>query len=227
EVTTGEARDTGDEDATGHERRLARRDGDRVRGERQTDRERAALALGARDGDLAAVLFDHLANDREPDATAGDATGHVRAAGERLEGACEVCLRDTDALVGDSALSDVTARRVSRADAYPHTAVLAVVLDRVRHEVRDGALETGCVPLADDRPVRLDDHLLPVPDVADIGDNTANDLDEVGRRATHLERRIGVPAHELEQLLDERVHARDRATDARGHRVCVAIAAPA
>src|SRR5207247_5499307 len=86
---------------------------------------------------FAAVLFDHLANDREPDATAGDATGHVRAAGEAFEDACEVCLRDTDALVGDSALSDVIARRVSRADAYPHTAVLAVVLDRVRHEVRD------------------------------------------------------------------------------------------
>src|SRR5688572_21638741 len=119
---------------------------------REVQREGRALSRRARDVDEAFVLLDDTVHDREPEAGTAAIAGALGAE-ERLEDPSELLGGDPGAVVGDRdgcvvAGLDllVAGHRLSELDDRcldAHASVAAYGIDRVVHEVADGARDLG------------------------------------------------------------------------------------
>ena len=160
--------------------------------------ERAALAHGAFDPDLAAVLFDDAAANvqAEPDARV-TARIHVRCPAEPIEDAGHVVSRDPDAVIAHGEVGRATVAPRPDFDRTVLAAVLEAVLDQVVQELLDPAAIKGAgEPLA-----RVDDDPL-VARARALRDLT-DDLSDVEGLAPDLELPFLDPRR-IKEILDER-----------------------
>src|SRR3954447_13402763 len=104
---------------------------------RQLEPEGRALALDAREIDPAAVRFDDLAGQREPEADPGNAARARLAAKELAEHARLVLGRDPEALVVDARADRLPAPANLDPDPTARRRVLDGVREQVDHHLRD------------------------------------------------------------------------------------------
>src|SRR6266540_1640534 len=195
-------------------------------GRGQVEAERAALADGALDMDLAPEQARDLAADRETEPrTAVTPAGRAVRLLERLEDQAQLVVRDPDAgvLHGELEHGIGTRQRLARelatfgdADAQLDAALLCE-LERVRQQVLEHLLETLLVRLDRGWDVRAV-HLDLEAEVLVLGDRSERTLDEVAQVGelhvadVHFDA-VGFDLGEFEDVVDQPEQVRARAVD--------------